>query len=411
MKKSLIIFTTILSLLFTSCFQPAFYNISQDVSPEKATIVGVINSLVRYKVDNTEYLVVSANGGIRYKKADINSHSDWNTYSTLPFELHTFDPKTSTHKGQEIIKILADANYLYIVSTSYKTDEDLSLSIPDIVSVYAKKIVPNGEVWSTEGEWTQIASGQDYFTFSVYDDYVYSNFNSFCTNAVKPENRKAYLRCGNAESYSSNKEVKYYALNGTDAPTAITPTSFESTNALSTKTKNINSAVIFNGNEVFFNTIASTTNETSEKDATYFYFGNNLALMYSNGEAPQTAISNCGTPISCLAVCSDAILIGRGDYSDTIEYTTGGITKTSLNEEGIPGTNLLDFTTNADIQLSISYLILTLLNVDPSKSELESTFYASLGFAGSGSSTTASVNYKNIGLWSYYPSRGNWNCE
>ena len=83
--------------------------------------------------------------------------------------------------------------------------------------------------------------------------------------------------------------------------------------------------------------------------------------MYSNGGTPTTALSNCGTPISCLAVCSDAILIGRGDYSDTIEYTTGGITKTSLNEEGIPGTNLLDFTTNADIQLSISYLIFVLV--------------------------------------------------
>ena len=411
MKRSLIIFTTIISLICTSCFQPTFYNVSQDVPPEKANVIGLINSLVRYKVGSTEYLVVAANEGIRYKKANIDYHTTWNTYSNLPFKLHSFDYKDSKHNGQQIIKILADKDYLYIVSTSYKTDDDLSLSIPDVVSVYAKAITANGDLWSTEGSWELIASGSDYFRFSIYEDYVYSDFNSFCTNSVKPENRKAYLRCGNAESYSDNKEVKYYELNGTSAPSVFTPKSFESENSLSTKTKNINSTVMFNGNPIFFNTVASTTNETFEKDATYFYFGNNLALMYSHGGTPATAISNCGTPISCLAVCSDAILIGRGDYSDTIEYTTGGITKTSLNKEGVPGNTLLDFTTNADIQLSISYLILTLLNVDPSKSELESIWYSSLGFAGSGSSSTASVNYNNIGLWSYYPSRGNWNCE
>ena len=53
----------------------------------------------------------------------------------------------------------------------------------------------------------------------------------------------------------------------------------------------------------------------------------------------------------------------------------------------------------------------TLISFATSKTELESTLYASLGFSGSGSSTTASVNYNRIGLWSYYPSRGNWNCE
>ena len=100
-------------------------------------------------------------------------------------------------------------------------------------------------------------------------------------------------------------------------------------------------------------------------------------------------------------LCAFALLIALTGCKDA---------KTSLTN-GVPGKSLIDFTTNADIQLSSSYLILTLLNTDPSKSELKSTLYASLGFAGSGSSTTAAVNYNNIGLWAYYPSRGNWNCE
>ena len=76
MKKILIV-STLLSLLFTSCFSPVFYNISKEVPPEQATVIGVINSLVRYKASDTEYLVVAANGGIRYKNAaDSYLHTD-----------------------------------------------------------------------------------------------------------------------------------------------------------------------------------------------------------------------------------------------------------------------------------------------------------------------------------------------
>ena len=52
MKKILIV-STLLSLLLTSCFNPVFYNISKEVPPEQATVVGVINSLVRYKASDT----------------------------------------------------------------------------------------------------------------------------------------------------------------------------------------------------------------------------------------------------------------------------------------------------------------------------------------------------------------------
>lgn len=409
MKKSLLIFASILSLLFTSCFQPAFYNVTQDVPPEQATVFGVINSLVRYATSDDpkdEFLVVAANGGIRYKKATASYHSPWYTYTNLPFTLHSFNATTNQHTGEEIIKVFADATHLYFISTSYRVDETLSLSVPDVVSVYAKKITSNGDLWSTEGSWKLVASGPEYFNFYISEGYVYSSFNAFCTNSVQRGHRRAFLRCGKQGSTNT-----YYQLDGTTEP------KIEITGGLNvfpgeTAEANLNSAVYFGDKCYFFNSIASTTDETTVDNAKHIYYGKGLSLMYcTTSKEPTMAIANCSTPISCLAVCSDAILIGRGDYSDTIYYTTGGITKTSLNADGVPGSSLLDFTTNAQIQLSEAYLILTLLNVDPSKPELESTFYASLGFAGSGSSTTASVNYKNIGLWSYYPSRGNWNCE
>ena len=37
--------------------------------------------------------------------------------------------------------------------------------------------------------------------------------------------------------------------------------------------------------------------------------------------------------------------------------------------------------------------------------EIDSDLYASISFAGT------SLNFSNIGLWSYYPDRGNWNRE
>ena len=62
MKKSLLLLT-LLSLLFTSCFNSVFYNITQDVPPEKATVSGIINSIARYTIEDQEFLVLAADGG------------------------------------------------------------------------------------------------------------------------------------------------------------------------------------------------------------------------------------------------------------------------------------------------------------------------------------------------------------
>ena len=45
----------------------------------------------------------------------------------------------------------------------------------------------------------------------------------------------------------------------------------------------------------------------------------------------------------------------------------------------------------------------------PSKTEEEASLYATITFRGTGTSSSASFN--NVGLWSYYSSRGNWNRE
>ncbi len=97
-----------------------------------------------------------------------------------------------------------------------------------------------------------------------------------------------------------------------------------------------------------------------------------------------------------------------GTWDASSGYSTyGGITRSEL-EDGVP-TGTTSFSTNASTQITSGYHVFALLNVDPSENETDSALYAAIGFAGSGSST--GVAYSSIGLWSYYPSRGNWNRE
>ena len=90
------------------------------------------------------------------------------------------------------------------------------------------------------------------------------------------------------------------------------------------------------------------------------------------------------------------------------ELVMGEDGKPELDENGIP-TELTSFTSNASIQLSYSYQILTLLVTEPAKTESANTIYSSIAFKGSGAS--AGTSFDNIGLWAYYPERKNWNCE
>ena len=230
-------------------------------------------------------------------------------------------------------------------------------------------------LWCYDGSWDEVST----------PELLPGNFNIFCTNDVENNNRSAYLRIGD----------KVYKLSGT---------TFNESNP---QDGNYNS-VVSGDNDIFFESTASV------KNGNYIYWGEGSKLYYSNdtsnpkAEEKKTLALDAGTDISCLAVTSDSILIGRGDFSNSL-ISKGGIAKTSLDSDGKPGNSLESFSTNATSQLASVYQIYTLLVANPEQTELDASIYASMGFKGSGSST--SVSYDNIGLWSYYPARGNWNRE
>ena len=412
MKKSYKLFAALslfISVTLTGCYDPVFYEIHKDVAPETATVSGIINSITRYTADGTEFLVLAADGGIRYKLKDNNTHDSWKTYEEIPFSFHSYDYYNSTHNGQQILKVLADTTNLYLVTVSYADESDMGTVVADHIYVWTKKISleADGETWSTAGEWTCVIDDSEhiYFPFYYYGDYKYSAFAVFQSNSPLKENRCIFIRTGNANaSNTSFRDVHYWNLSeGKLTSVDIKPSD-------STELNNISSVVVLDGKPVFFNSIASTTNETYKDKATRIYYSDGADLYYSNADGSTTFVQglNAGNDISAIAVCSDAILIGRANYNATSTTAYGGIVKTSLIN-GVPASELVKFETNAEFQLSSSYFINNLINATPDKTEQESSLYASISFYGTGSSSN--VSYKNIGLWSYYPLRGNWNRE
>lgn len=361
MKK--ILKTLALSLLFipfiAGCKAPVFYEIMRDVAPEEATVNGVITSITRYKSD-TEKLVTFSSDGLIWKDANGTAHGQWSCF-----------PDSNQLSGK-IIKTAADSSNLYVVTITFHEDVENGLNLPDPATLWCYD--NNNKKWSEVNTPEELLPG---------------NFNIFCTNDVDNSKRSAYLRIGD----------KVYQLNGNDFP--------ETENV--TTTGNYNSAVSGgNSSAIFFESTASV------KNGNYIYWGEGSKLYYSKdtsnpkAEGKKTLALDAGTDISCLAVTSDSILIGRGDFSNSL-ISKGGIAKTSLDSDGKPGNSLESFSTNATSQLASVYQIYTLLVANPNETELEASIYASMGFKGSGSST--SVSYDNIGLWSYYPARGNWNRE
>lgn len=398
------------SLVFTGCQDPIYEAIREDVPPEDATVSGNVNFITRYTAGGEEYLVLAADEGLRYKQKDINSHGAWKTY-TLPFELHHYDYDSSSHSGEQILAVLADSSYLYLISAVYDHTSIEGTSYPSEINLYAKIINASNSEWDTSGDWTKVTTEiNEYNIFPIFVstssvELYYSGFRVFQTNAPQKAHRAAFI-----QSYDLDNEVyKYYQLNGTSAPSEITSTVEASIidpspSSDSDYVPTALSAVYFGGGIKFFTCPAATTNETYTTDATHYYYSNgDSKLIYSDGtNTNATDPINTEKVISCLAVTKDSILVGHGKTPSTV----GGIDRVNLSD-GIPTGmgNFADINSNAKFQITSDYMVLALVNANPDKTEVESALYASITFH------SASNNFDNIGLWSYYPERGDWNRE
>lgn len=408
MKKIIkfLIINTLILFTLTACHDPIFYSIMNDVPPEESTVSGVVNCITRYSVNDSEFLVINANDGLKYKKLNENQHGKWITYKNIPFSLHHYEYYGAGHVGHQLIKVVADSETLYLISVEYTNDEIEGIVAPKAAHIWAKTMTldTNGN-WDTTGNWTEItgkrSDDKELLQFYKSGDLYYSSFNVFSTNSPIKTHRNVFIK-------SQVSSTEYWKL---ENKTLSNVTSTVTANVKdSDNTTDVDGASYIGNTIYFFNTSALCSNETYTSNATKIYFGkeNTDELYYFDGSSVSSKILNVGEDISCMAVTKDFLLIGRSSAKDE-SSTSGGIVKTALNDDGTPKNSLSSFSTNAQTQLSSSYIIYTLLAADPSLNETEGALYSSIGFKGSGNSTA--VNFSNIGLWSYYPSRGNWNRE
>ena len=401
--KKIVFLTLILSsiLLFAGCQDPIYEAIRGDVIPEDPTVSGNIGTITRYTAGGNEFLVLAADNGLRYKQKDNASHGAWNTYS-IPFELHRYDFDSSKHTGEQIISVVANSTTLYLVTAVYKHTNSEGLTYPSNIRLWGKNITASGNNWDSSGDWTLITENNTTIfpvSYNSSSKYYETKFVVFQTNAPINAHREAYI-----QSYdSTNKVYRYYRLNGVSMPVEFTISSIidPEPSSDSSYVAKARSAVYFNGGIKFFTSSTATTNETYTDEATYFYYTNGgNKLYYDNGSGAKNISADSNYTIASLATTADSILLG---YGSPYGGSGGGIGRSILSG-GIP-TGVTSFDSNAKFQITSSYIVPALVNATPEKTEKDSCLYASLTFSGT------AYNFDNIGLWSYYPSRGNWNRE
>ena len=426
---------------FSGCYDAIFYNIRNEVPLEDGVINGYTNSIVRYQEpDGTEFLYLQ-NGNVYYKQISDDTdkkiltknqdHDKWTKDSSAPegISYSYFDQEFS---GTYSCKLASDSNYVYLLGATPEYDESSSRNILKNFKLYCYSKA-NG--WKSVEQINTILKQYE----STLDDDKYmmdSSIQLFCTNAPQNEHRKAYIRIGGGspyyswmsdkQTYGSDFTVKdgvmncgIIELNGTDTDIAnVVPLGDGKIGTLE-KTgagKDTTSAVYANNTVYFLDYLASSTNETKDKEADYIYLGNGKTLYWFETASvssvtaldaePVGKSTGCAADILSMCVTNDSIILGtyeEGAYRVKID-------------SGKPETSTSDFTTNAASVMYNPYIVRMLFCTDPSLGETAdgSALYSALQFRYTESS--ASASYKNVGLWSYYKSeenghRNNWNKE
>ena len=427
---------------FSGCYDAIFYNIRNEVPLEDGVINGYTNSIVRYQEpDETEFLYLQ-NGNVYYKQISEDDdktkltknqdHDKWTKDSSAPegISYSYFDQEFS---GTYSCKLASDSNYVYLLGATPEYDESSSRNILKNFKLYCYSKA-NG--WKSVEQINTILKQYG----STLDDNKYmmdSSIQLFCTNTPQNAHRKAYIRIGGGspyyswmsdkQTYGSDFTVKggvmncgIIELNGTDTDIAkVVPLGDGKIGTLE-KTgagKDTTSAVYANNTVYFLDYLASSTNETKNKEADYIYLGNGKTLYWFETASvssvtaldaePVGKSTGCAADILSMCVTNDSIILGT--YEEGAYHVK--------TDSGKPKTETSTFPTkNANSVMCKPYIVRMLFCTDPSLGETAdgSALYSALQFRYTESS--ASASYKNVGLWSYYNSkenghRNNWNKE
>lgn len=401
MRRHITIAAVFAAFVFTGCYDAVFQSIRNEIPLEEGTVKGFINSIVRFKSGSDEYLFLQ-NGRISYKLASSSAHGEWNEAANQPAGV-SFNFYSSSFSGTHFFGLAADDKYVYALGYEPGLNDIGGRNVPKAVKLYCCKTV-NGEWKEVSGVNQKIAEYITHLNSSYY--MTDASIHLFCTNSPNPANRKAYIRIGGGGASSAKCNTNYgtdgnggiIQLDGTNDGTSIA----KDTDGAGLSTL---SALFYNGKVNFLDYIAAGTNEaaSSSSPATYVYYASSETLYSFPVSSPGTKTSaslSTSKDIISMAVTSDSILLGTNG---------NGIFRVTHNTAGKPASSKSSFTTNAQSVMYSPYIVRMLFCVSPDKNETETDLYASLQFRYTAQS--ASADYGNVGLWSYYKNRGNWNKE
>lgn len=336
------------AILFTGCFNPVFNDIRKEVKLNDASVVGSVSHMARVKNNGKEYLF-AATGVLYFSQINAGTeNSDWYLCNISNFSTVKYDAINRVYSGEKILQVAADSTYVYIITEYYESEDEIEVAGRKL---YKAPIA------------TALSKGSQ--TWEEIKDSGKSPKTIFCTNE-EGGSKKAYI------TFTDGKTFNLPDLNNEVG-------------------KGYFGAAVFNSEPVFHKTSAITTNGTMLYKSSDSYG----EIEYGTDETNFNPTSlELKASVLSLAVCGNELIVG----------TSQGIKKVRLDASGVP-TTVVHWSTNAESAISKVYEVKCLISVDSSLSDTEGCIYAGVDFTGTGGT------FKNICLWSYEPSRGNWNRE
>lgn len=383
-----------LALFFAGCHDVIFDKIMQEVSLEDATVVGDMSSIVRFSTTDADTgdekrWLYTANGEVWYKDESERKYDRWRG-SRDGLGKISYDYYGGEFEGVYIFKMAADKNYVYALGVTFEPDNDEGENVVSAMKLYCSE--------GPGQKWKEVAG----------KSLRRNSATIFCTNTCKAQNRSAYIRVYEYDEASNANKAKVYLLSGDTFPAAeaagLRNLPVNAEGAATEPNRRTHAAAYFNGSVYLMNEewrySCVATNETLSDDATYLYYSDDERVYYTgDGSTWQSFKPGTDSAILSMAVTKDSVLFGT---------RRKGISKVA-NNNGVPEGSLKSFDTNADSAIGAPYEIRALLCDDPSQTEKDASLYACVSLYGSPSSSTGS--FDDVGMWSYYPGRGNWNRE
>lgn len=458
---------------FTGCYDAIYQNIRDEIELTTQKMPGFINNIARYNNGGEQYLfltngVIKYKNAKYAEHGKWNELSG----NGLPGSVHYVFEDTK-FKGFYFSKIIADQKYVYALGFEPTYDTDNSRNVPKELKVYyTEPVLENGQLKMTWNEIKTLSEEINKYQNEIdkIDDDNYGmaiSCHLFGTNSVNPEHRVAFLRVGGGSPYlgnARNEKSSLYKLNGETvepaAEVSSTSTGADSGDyCYSEFDLDTLSVVYFGGKYHFMNYLNAETNEGTtdseeniRSEPTYVYFGDNGKNLYyfsvdsynetykkmfkypraeyrltdevkkivtapadflsKNGETAGYLENVSDSNVISIAVTSDSLLLGTGSnrsYNSSASNGSGAVRIKIDQSTGKPAKKADSFDTNAGSVMREPYIVRTLLAVDPSKKETETSIYSSMDYIYT--ATSAGTNSTNRGLWAYYPEKGEWNRE